>query len=97
MRTIKTVLAAAALLLAAPAVLAQAAVSGEVQKLDPAAQRVTIKHGGIKHLDMPAMSMIFRVRDPKQLEGLAVGDRVRFVAEKVDGNYTVTSIQRGGN
>jgi Cu(I)/Ag(I) efflux system periplasmic protein CusF len=95
MRSIKPLLAAAALWLAAPLALAQSAVGGEVLKLDPAQQRVTLKHAGIRHLDMPAMSMVFRVRDPKQLEGLAVGDRVRFVAEKIDGNYTVTTIQKG--
>jgi Cu(I)/Ag(I) efflux system periplasmic protein CusF len=96
-RMIKARLSALALTFCTGLALAQAPVAGEVQKLDPANQRVTLKHAGIKHLDMPAMAMAFKVRDAKQLDGLAVGDRVRFVAEKVDGNYTITSIQKGGN
>jgi Cu/Ag efflux protein CusF len=89
----KTVFSTTAALLAAAA-FAQAPVAGEVQKVDTANNRITIKHGEIKHLDMPPMSMVFRVRDPKLLEGVAAGDRVRFVAEKIDGNYTVTGIQK---
>lgn len=71
-----------------------AQTSGEVAKVDVAAGRVTIKHGEIKNLDMPPMTMAFRVRDTKLLDGLTVGDRVRFVAERVDGQYTVTSLSR---
>jgi Cu(I)/Ag(I) efflux system protein CusF len=44
---------------------------------------------------MPPMKMMFRVRDPKLLEGVAVGDRIRFTAEKIDGNFTVTAIAKG--
>jgi Cu(I)/Ag(I) efflux system periplasmic protein CusF len=90
----KTVLSMIALL-ATAAALAQAPVAGEVLKVDTATNRITIKHGEIKHLDMPPMSMVFRVRDPKLLQGVAAGDRVKFVAEKVEGNYTVTAIQKG--
>jgi Cu/Ag efflux protein CusF len=73
--------------------LAQPA-SGEVTKLDKAAGRVTLKHGEIKNLDMPPMTMVFRVRDPKVLEALAVGDRVRFTAERIDGQYTLTTLTK---
>ena len=73
--------------------LAQTA-SGEVTKLDKAAGRVTLKHGEIKNLDMPPMTMVFRVRDPKVLEALAVGDRVRFTAERIDGQYTLTTLTK---
>ena len=93
----KTLLSAITVMLTTTIAFAEAPVAGEVQKLDPTNQRITLKHGGIKQLDMPAMSLVFRVRDPKLLDGLTVGDRVRFVAEKLDGNYTVTSIQKGGN
>ena len=93
----KVLLSAIALMLTTMIATAQVPVAGEVQKLDLTNQRITLKHGGIKQLDMPAMSLAFRVRDPKLLDGLTVGDRVRFVAEKLDGNYTVTSIQKGGN
>ncbi len=69
--------------------------TGEVTKLDRAASRITLKHGGIKHLDMPAMTMAFRVRDPVLLDSVAAGDRVRFAAERVDGNYTITALNKG--
>ena len=78
---------------AAGAALAQApTVAGEVVKVDDKGGRITLKHGEIKHLDMPAMTMSFKVRSPSLLEGLKSGDRVRFVAEKVDGQFTVTQI-----
>ena len=74
---------------------AQAATAGgEVTKLDKAGGRVTLKHGELKGLDMPPMTMIFRVRDAKLLDGVAVGDRVRFTAEKLDGQYTVTALAK---
>ena len=54
----------------------------------------TLKHGEIKNLDMPPMSMVFRVREAKMLDGVAVGDRVRFVAEKVNGQYLLTTLTK---
>jgi Cu/Ag efflux protein CusF len=69
-------------------------VDGEVRKVDLTAAKVTLKHGPIKNLDMPPMTMVFRVRPPSLLEGVAVGDRVRFVAERIDGNFTVTSLAK---
>ena len=91
----QTLVAAVAAVLVASSALAQAPQSaGEVMKVDRPGARVTLKHDGIRSLDMPAMTMIFRVRDPKLLDGLAVGDRVRFTAEKIDGNYTVTALVR---
>jgi Cu/Ag efflux protein CusF len=74
---------------------AQAATAaGEVTKVDKEGKRVTLKHSGVKNLDMPPMTMAFRVRDPELLSDLAVGDRVRFVAERIDGQYTVTALTR---
>jgi Cu(I)/Ag(I) efflux system periplasmic protein CusF len=85
----------AALLLGAAAAQAQGApAAGEVTKLDKAGGRITIKHGEIKNLDMPPMTMVFRVREPKLFEGVAVGDRITFTAEKLEGNYTVTTLTR---
>jgi Cu/Ag efflux protein CusF len=75
--------------------LAQAPqVDGEVKKIDKAQGRITLKHGDIKHLDMPPMTMVFRVSDPKMLDSVAVGDKVRFAADKVGGNYTVTALSK---
>ncbi len=81
--------------LVAATALAQApTVAGEVVKIDKPGARVTLKHTGIKHLDMPPMSVSFRVRDVKLLDDLAVGDRIRFVADRVDGHFTVTAISK---
>ena len=68
------------------------AVTGEVTKLDKAGGRVTLKHGEIKNLDMPPMTMVFRVSDAALLDNLAVGNRIRFTAERVNGQYTLTSV-----
>ena len=68
--------------------------TGEVTKLDKASGKVTLKNGEIKNLDMPPMTMVFRVSDPQLLDELVVGSRVRFTAEKLDGQYTVTSVSR---
>jgi Cu(I)/Ag(I) efflux system periplasmic protein CusF len=67
-------------------------VAGEVTKIDKAGGRITLKHGEIKHLDMPPMTMVFRLADPKMIDNLAVGQQIRFAAERVNGQYTVTAI-----
>jgi Cu/Ag efflux protein CusF len=88
------------LLFTAAAVLAAAAwaqapmTSGEVTKVDKAGGKLTLKHGEIKNLDMPPMTMVFRVKDPAWLDGLAVGQQVRFAAEKVQGQYTVVALEK---
>jgi Cu/Ag efflux protein CusF len=87
-------LAVGAFALSATAWAQTPTATGEVTKLDKAGGRITLKHGEIKSLDMPPMTMVFRVRDARLLDGVAVGDRVRFTAEKIDGNYTVTSIAK---
>jgi Cu/Ag efflux protein CusF len=84
------ILSAATLLAAG---LARAA-DGEVRKIDRAQAKVTIAHGEIKSLDMPAMTMAYRAKPPSLLEGLAVGDRISFSPEKVDGQYVVTAIEK---
>ncbi|HRD85570.1 MAG TPA: copper-binding protein [Rubrivivax sp.] len=77
-----------------PAVAQATEVDGEVVKLDRAQSRLTLRHGEIRSLDMPAMTMVFRAAQPALLDGLNVGDRVRFAAAKVDGHYTVTAIAK---
>jgi Cu/Ag efflux protein CusF len=78
-----------------PAAVSQDALSqGVVRKVDKDAGKVTIKHGPLANLDMPAMTMVFRVRDPKMLDVLKPGDASRFRAEDVDGNLTVTQVRR---
>lgn len=66
---------------------------GEVRKVDRDLQKITLRHGPIVNLDMPEMTMVFRVPDAALLEGLKSGDKVRFRAEKVDGQFTVTRIE----
>ncbi len=79
----------------ATSALAQAPlVNGEIMKLDKPAGRVTLKHGEIKNLDMPPMTMVFKVAEPRMLDDVAVGDRVRFSVERVNGQYTVTRLNK---
>jgi Cu(I)/Ag(I) efflux system protein CusF len=68
-------------------------VDGEVRKVDKEAKKITLKHGQIKNLDMPPMTMVFQVTDPAMLEKVRAGDKVRFTVEKVDGAYTVTALE----
>lgn len=66
--------------------------AGEVRRVDKDAQKVTLRHGPIGNLGMPDMTMVFRVSDPRWLDALKQGDRIRFKADKVGGQYTVTEI-----
>ena len=65
----------------------------EVRRIDKAARKVTLKHGEIKNLDMPPMSMVFQVKDPAQLDALQVGQKVRFQAVQENGAYWVVKIE----
>lgn len=68
--------------------------TGEVKKVDKGAGRMTIQHGPLKNLGMDAMTMVFRVRDQSMLEQVSVGDKIRFVAEELNGKLTVTSLEK---
>ncbi|WP_119153911.1 copper-binding protein [Caldimonas tepidiphila] len=82
-------------LLGATGAFAQSPLSeGEVRKIDKEQGKVTIKHGEIKNLDMPPMTMVFRAQPPALVDKVQVGDKVRFQAEKVNGTYTVTALER---
>lgn len=85
---------ATAALMAGLAVATAQATEGEVKKVDLATAKVTIRHGEIKNLEMPAMTMVFRARNPTLLDGLKAGDRVDFDADKIDGQYVVTAIRK---
>ncbi len=63
---------------------------GEVRKIDKAAGTVTLKHGDIPSLDMMGMTMVFKVKDRAMLDGVAVGNKVRFSAERQGGSLVVT-------
>ena len=75
------------------ATAAVAQSDGEVRKVDKEHGKLTLRHGPLQNLDMPAMTMVFKAADPKLLDGLQVGDKIKFTAEKVDGIFTVTAIQ----
>ena len=85
----------------APASAATATVSksdlpltdGEVRKVDMEYKKITIKHGEIKNLDMPGMTMVFGVKDAALLDNIKAGDKVKFSAEKSGGAIVVTDIQ----
>ena len=79
---------------AAVAVAEQATAmsEGEVKKIDKDAGRLTIKHGPLENLGMPGMTMVFGVKDASSLEALKAGDKIKFVAEKLEGRYVVTQL-----
>jgi Cu/Ag efflux protein CusF len=80
------------LLLAPLSAGAQSMSEGEVRKVDKDAGKLTLKHGPIPNLDMPPMTMVFRVNDAAMLDALKPGDKVNFQAEKQGGQYVVTKI-----
>jgi Cu/Ag efflux protein CusF len=92
-------LVAAAILALATAALPQTAsaqmADGQVTKIDESAGKITLKHGPLKKLDMEGgMTMVFRVQDPAMLKQVKVGDKVKFEADRVNGQITVTKIQK---
>ena len=91
-----TPLMALALALALPSLAQPTAdlTEGEIRKIDKDAKKLTIRHGEIKSLDMPPMTMVFQVNDPALLDKVKAGDMVRFAAEKTAaGRIVVTDIQ----
>ena len=66
---------------------------GEIRRVDRDAKKITIKHGPLEKLDMPAMTMVFQVKNPALLDKVKPGDKIRFEAEKVGGGYAVTRIE----
>ena len=66
---------------------------GEVRRIDKEQGKVTLKHGPIANLEMPGMTMVFKVSDPKLLDAIKEGDKVKFSADKVNGAITVTAIE----
>ena len=88
--SIAALAAGAALSLAA---LAQGLTEGEVRKVDKDAGKITLKHGEIKNLDMPPMTMVFQVADRAMLDKVKPGDKVQFGAAKQGGKLTVTEIK----
>lgn len=98
MRKPMMMLATAILTLALAAPIASRAddvmVKGEVTKVDEAAGKITIQHDAIKKFDMDAMTMVFRAADPAMLKQVKAGDKVKFHPDKVNGQFTITKIEK---
>ncbi len=77
----------------APATASTEFAEGEVRKVDKDSKKLTLKHGPLQGLDMPAMTMVFQVKEDTMLDKVQAGDKVRFHAEKIDGKFTVTRLE----
>lgn len=75
---------------------AQSALTdGLVTKVDPSAGKITIKHGPMPKFDMEdGMTMVYRAQDPAMLKAVKAGDKIKFDAEHIDGQFVVTKIQK---
>jgi Cu/Ag efflux protein CusF len=70
-------------------------IDGQVTKVDPSAGKITIKHGPIPKLDMDeGMTMVFAIANPNMLKIVKAGDKVKFDADRVNGQLTVTKIEK---
>lgn len=96
MRFSTAILAGALALSSAPCALAQGdMVDGQVTKVDQSSGKISIKHGAIKNLDMEGgMTMVFKARDPTMLKQVKAGDKIKFEADRINGQITVTKIQK---
>lgn len=89
---LKTLATIAFVAFALPA--AAQSVGGTVTKVDEAQGKLTINHGPIKNLDMDGMTMVFKAGDVGMLKGLKAGDKIKFDADRVNGQLTVTKLQK---
>jgi len=80
-------------LCAALPVFAQELAQGEVRKVDKDAGKITLKHGPIPSMDMPGMTMVFRVKEAAMLDAVKPGDKIRFDAQKIGGQYVVVKLE----
>ena len=78
-----------------PATAQSELIDGQVTKVDESAGKITIKHGPLKKFDMDdGMTMVFRAADPTMLKAVKAGDRIKFIPERINGQFTVTRIER---
>lgn len=91
----KRTISVAVLFVFAGMAIAQAAMTdGEIRKVDKETKKITIRHAPIPNLDMPAMTMVFEVREPTLLDKFKAGDKVRFVADKSpSGTFGVATME----
>lgn len=94
--TAAVIIAAAVLSTAAPAEEGKSLpmTNGEVTKVDESAGKMTIKHEVITNLDMGAMTMVFKASDPAMLKDVKPGEKIKFSADKVNGQLTVMKVEK---
>ena len=95
MRPTPSLIFALALSIAAQSAVAQSElIDGQVMKVDQSAGKITIKHGPAKRLGMESgMTMVYKAQDPALLKAVKAGNKIKFDAEQVNGQYTVTKIE----
>lgn len=76
-----------------PAQAQEGSGSGEVRRVDAEAGKITIKHGAIAALDLPAITLVYQI-DRSLLAGMQPGDKVKFTARRIDGQYVVVAISK---
>ena len=95
MKKLVLTLALSGLLGASPAMAQSALIDGTVTKVDAPASKITIRHGPIKKFDMDeGMTMVFAVKDKSLLDKAKAGDKIKFDAENINGQFVVTKIQK---
>ena len=96
MKAIPSAVFAFALSIGSPSAIAQPAlIDGQVMKVDQSAGKITIKHGPAKKLGMDqGMTMVYKAQDPAMLKAVKSGDKVKFDADQVNGQFTVTKIEK---
>ncbi len=95
MRAVRTLAFALALNAGSLALSQSAMIDGQVTKIDQPAAKITLKHGPIRKLGMDeGMTMVFRAQDPDMLKTVKAGDKVKFDAERINGELTVTKIEK---
>jgi Cu(I)/Ag(I) efflux system periplasmic protein CusF len=95
MKRSATLLLAIAMWALPQAAPAQSLIDGQITKVDASAGKITIKHGPIKKLGMDeGMTMVFKAQEPAMLKAVKAGDHVKFDADDVNGQLTLTKIQK---
>jgi Cu/Ag efflux protein CusF len=96
MRPTPSLIFALALSIGSQCASAQSAlIDGQVTKVDQSAGKITIKHGPAKRLGMESgMTMVYKAQDPEMLRAVKAGNKIKFDAEQVNGQYTVTKIEK---
>ena len=70
-------------------------IDGQVTKVDESAKKITLRHGPIKKFGMDeGHTMVFAVQDPALLKEVKAGDKVKFVPDRVNGQFVVTKIEK---